>query len=302
MTSTLHFRRFTGSLLVFFLLCALPCIAPSAEPNQQATKSQKAQKEPAQKGESEEKAPFDPSKAKDAGVGMPTPYDKFIALDQVLTKTKVNWPQTFRKVAIDIDPDAFTDKDVVAMILGVRIADGVMAIKAKDAELLNKCASDIEKLAKKLGVSDADLGRARAVRAAANKGEWLKVFMELGFFQQDIMKKIDEPEHATHGTLLIVTGWMQGARYTTTVIDENYSPETSNLLREPLLARALNEKVGSLPADLQSKPLVAKLRDVLPQIEKILNVPRDGAISKEDVEQLNKLATEAVKAAMGATS
>ncbi len=300
MTSTLHFRRFAGSLLVLFLFCALPCIAPSAEPNQQATKSQKAQKEPAQKGENGEKAPYDPSKAKDAGVGMPTPYDKFIALDQVLTKTKVNWPQTFRKVAVDIDPDAFTDKDVaVPMILGVRIADGVMAIKAKDAELLNKCASDIEKLAKKLGLSDADLGRARAVRAAANKGEWLKVFMELGFFQQDIMKKIDEPEHVTHGTLLIVTGWMQGARYTTTVIDENYSPETSNLLREPLLARALNEKLGSLPADLQSKPLVGKLRDVF---EKILNVPRDGAISKEDVEQLNKLATEAVKAAMGATS
>jgi hypothetical protein len=302
MTSTLHFRRFAGWLFVLFLLCGLPYAAWSAEPNQQAAKSQKAQKEPAQKGENGEKAPYDPSKAKDAGVGMPTPYDKFIALDQVLTKTKVNWPQTFRKVAVDIDPDAFTDKDVVAMILGVRIADGVMAIKAKDAELLNKCASDIEKLAKKLGVSDADLGRARAVRAAANKGEWLKVFMELGFFQQDIMKKIDEPEHATHGTLLIVTGWMQGARYTTTVVDENYSPETSNLLREPLLARALNEKIGSLPADLQSKPLVAKLHDVLPQIEKILNVPRDGAISKEDVEQLNKLATEAVKAAMGATS
>ena len=303
MTSSLHFRRFAGWLFVLFLLCGLPYAAWSAEPNQQAAKSQKAQKEPAQKGESEEKAPFDPSKAKDAGVGMPTPYDKFIALDQVLTKTKVNWPQTFRKVAVDIDPDSFTDKDVaVPMILGVRIADGVMAIKAKDAELLNKCATDIEKLAKKLGLSDADLGRARAVRAAANKGEWLKVFMELGFFQQDIMKKIDEPEHVTHGTLLIVTGWMQGARYTTTVIDENYSPETSNLLREPLLARALNEKLGSLPADLQSKPLVGKLRDVLPQIEKILNVPRDGAIPKEDVEQLNKLATEAVKAAMGATS
>ena len=304
MTSTLHFRRFAGSLFVVFLLWAFSCAVCSAQPKQQqSTKSQTGQTEPAQKGESAEKAPFDPTKAKDAGVGMPTPYDKFIALDQVLTKTKVDWPQVFRKVAVDIDPDKFTDKDVaIPMILGVRIADGVMAIKAKDAELLNKCASDIEKLAKKLGVSDADLGRARAVRAAANKGEWLKVFMELGFFQQDIMKKIDEPEHATHGTLLIVTGWMQGARYTTTVVDDNYSAETSNLLREPLLAKALNEKIGSLPANLQSSPLVAKLRDVLPQIEKILNVPRDGAISKEDVEQLNKLATDVVKAAMGTTS
>jgi hypothetical protein len=304
MTSTLHSRRFAGSFFAPFLLCALSCIALSAEQTQQqAAKAQKPQKEPAQKDGSEEKAAFDPSKAKDAGVGMPTPYDKFIALDQVLTKTKVNWGQTFHKVAVDIDPDAFTDKDVaVPMILGVRIADGVMAIKAKDAELLNKCATDIEKLAKKLGVSDADLGRARAVRAAANKGEWLKVFMELGFFQQDIMKKIDEPEHATHGTLLIVTGWMQGARYTTTVVDENYSPETSNLLREPLLAKALKEKIESLPADLQSSSLVAKLRETLPKIETILTIPLDGSISKENVEELNKLATDVVKAAMGATS
>src|SRR5437762_4672832 len=104
MTSTLHFRRFAGSLFVVFLLCAFSCAVCSAQPNQQ--------QQPAQKGESAEKAPFDPTKAKDAGVGMPTPYDKFIALDQVLTKTKVDWPQVFRKVAVDIDPDKFTDKDV----------------------------------------------------------------------------------------------------------------------------------------------------------------------------------------------
>jgi len=253
--------------------------------------------------ENEEKAPYDPKTAKDAGVGMPTPYDKFLALDQVLTKTKVKWDDTFRKVAVDVDPDSFTDKDVaIPMILGVRIADGVMAIKANNAELLNKCAADIEKLAKKMGVADADLGRARAVRAAANKGEWLKVFMELGFLQQDIMKKIDQPEHATHGTLLIVCGWMEGARYTSTVVDENYSAETSNLLREPMLAKALKGKIEGLPANLQSSPLVAKLREVLPQIERILTIPLDGTISKENVGELNRLATEVVKAAMGATS
>jgi hypothetical protein len=281
MTLTLDLRRCVALTFSIACICALSGIAT----------------------ENEEKAPYDPKNAKDAGVGMPTPYDKFLALDQVLTKTKVKWDDTFRKVAVDVDPDAFSDKDVaIPMILGVRIADGVMAIKANNAELLNKCAADIEKLAKKMGVADADLGRARAVRAAANKGEWLKVFMELGFLQQDIMKKIDQPEHATRGTLLIVCGWMQGARYTSTVIDENYSAETSNLLREPLLAKALKEKVESLPPNLQSAPLVAKLREVLPQIEKILTIPLDGTISKENVGELNKLATEVVKAAMGATT
>jgi hypothetical protein len=283
MTLTNDLHRFGGLIFAAVSLCLISGAAFSAE--------------------SQEKAPYDPSKAKDAGVGMPTPYDKFLALDQVLTKTKVKWDDTFRKVAVDVDPDAFTDKDVaVPMILGVRIADGVMAIKANNAELLNKCASDIEKLAKKMGVADGDLGRARSVRAAANKGEWLKVFMELGFLQQDIMKKIDQPEHVTHGTLLIVTGWMQGARYTTTVIDENYSPETSNLLREPLLAKALKEKIESLPPNLQSSPLVSKLREVLPKIQTILTIPLDGSISKENVGELNRLATEVVKAAMGATT
>jgi hypothetical protein len=101
---------------------------------------------------------------------MPTPYDKFLALDQLVPSGEINWGQTFRKVAVDIDPDQFTDKDtVIPMVLGVRIADGVMAVKARDVELLNKAASDIETLAKRMGVPDSDLNRARAVRAAANK-------------------------------------------------------------------------------------------------------------------------------------
>jgi hypothetical protein len=262
--------------------------------------AQFAQAQPAAK---DDKAAFNKAGAKDAGLGMPTPYDKFLALDQALTGAKVDWAQTFRKVAVDIDADALTDKDVaIPMALGVRIADGVMAVKAHDAELLNKCAADIEKLAKKIGIADTELGRARAVRTAANKGEWMKVFMELGFFQQDIMKKIEDKEHATRGTLLIVSGWMQGARYTSTVIEDNYSPAASNILREPMLAKALMEKVDALPDNVKSSPLVGKVREVLPQIAKIIDIPLDGTIPKESVSQLNQLATQVVKASMGAPS
>ena len=279
MAEIFDLRRLRGLRLLVLLGCFAPCLLFAAE--------------------KDEKAPFDPKKAEDAGVGMPTPYDKFLALDQALTNAKVNWGQVFRKVAVDIDPDAFTDKDVVIpMVLGIRIADGVMAIKALDAEMLNKCAADIEKLAKKLNIADSELGRARAVRAAANKGEWLKVFMELGFFQQDIMKKIEDKEHSNRGTLLIVSGWMQGARYTTTVIGENYSPAISNILREPLLARALKEKVEKLSGNVKDAPSVARLRDVLPKVESILTIPLDGTISKENVAEINRLATEVVKAAL----
>ena len=248
-----------------------------------------------------DKAAFDPKQAKDGGLGMPTPYDKFLALDQLVPSGEINWGQTFRKVAVDMDPDQFTEKEVaIPMAMGIRIADGVMAVKARDVELLNKAASDIETLAKRIGVADADLTRARAVRAAANKKEWLNVFMELGFFQQDIMKKLEDKESAARTTLLITAGWMQGARYSSTLIEDHYSPAASNLLREPKLIQALSEKITALPAAVKGNPLVTKVQETLPQISKIIDVPLDGTIPKEQVTELNRLATEAVKAAIAA--
>ena len=180
----------------------------------------------------------------------------------------------------------------------VRIADGVMAVKARDVELLNKAASDIETLAKRMGVPDSDLNRARAVRAAANKKEWLNVFMELGFFQQDIMKKLEDKESSARTTLLITAGWLQGARYTTALIEDHYTAATSNLLREPKLIEALSAKMDGLPAASKSNAAVTKIREALPQIQKIINIPLDGSVPKESVAELNRLSTDAVKAAV----
>jgi hypothetical protein len=93
---------------------------------------------------------------------------------------------------------------------------------------------------------------------------------------------------------------MQGARYTTTVVGENYSPAVSNILREPLLARALKEKVEHLSGNIKDVPSVARLREVLPKVETILTIPLDGTISKENVAEINRLATEVVKSALAA--
>ena len=96
-------------------------------------------------------------------------------------------------------------------MLGLRIADGIMAVQAKDAELFGKAASDIEKLALKLKVSDNDLSRARRVRSLANEGKWLDVYRELGFLQQDIMQKLEENPNDQRSSLLMISGWIRAA-------------------------------------------------------------------------------------------
>ena len=56
--------------------------------------------------------PIDPSKAIDKGVAMPTPLDKFIALTLLVKTKKIDWNGVFNAVAVDINPDKYTDTEV----------------------------------------------------------------------------------------------------------------------------------------------------------------------------------------------
>ena len=277
--------------LAAFALPLLAATAPLAHAQDEVVKSGGGKP-------SKEAPPFDPTKAVDAGIGMPTPYDKFLALDLTI-KGKVNWKSYFSNTAVDVPVDEINDKQVrLPLLLGVRISDGVMAIKARDAELLNKCASEIEAAAKKLGTPDSDLARAKAVRASANAGEWLKVFLELGFLQQDILKTLEKEENKAQGTLVTIGGWLQGARYVSIVVQDNYTPASSNILREPLLVKALIEKLDKLPDPAKGSPTVGKAKAALTEIYDIVNIKLDGSIPQEKGKRLETLATETVGSAM----
>jgi hypothetical protein len=239
--------------------------------------------------------PMDLTKAVDMGVAMPTPLDKFIALTLLVKTKKIDWNGVFGAVAVDINADNYTDTEIlIPQILGIRIADGIMAVQAKDAELLGKAASDIEKLALKLKVTDGELARARRVRGLANEGKWLDVYRELGFLQQDIMQKLEENPKDQRSALLMISGWIQGSRYSSRLILAHYSDASSNILREPLLVNALIKKNNSLPAKTKEAPSVAIITKTLPALQKIVDVGLDEAIPKAKIQSLDQLATACV--------
>lgn len=241
----------------------------------------------------DQKAAFDPSKAQLQPIGLPSPIDKFLGLDQMLEagkKKPVDWKGAYNKLSKRPEISKLTDEADISLALGVRIADGVMAIKATYAEGLNECAADIEELAGKLGVSKDSLRRAEKVRADANKGQWLVVFWELGCLQVDIMRALNEKSNERRRTLIISAGWLQGAHYAAHMISENYTPELSNLLREPMLVKALQDELQAVPSPLRDRPRVKMLMEELKTLHQIVNIPIDGTISPEDVKRMTELA------------
>ena len=245
------------------------------------------------------KSSFADAKAVNNGENMirPNPYDKFIALDGALGVGTVNWKTVFNSNAADCEPDKLNDTIVaIPALLGFRICDGIMAIKARDAAKLNECADDIEKLGKKLGVTEADLKRAKLVRAFANQGEWGRVFLELGYLQQDIERTLQResksPGKAPVRKVLYAAGWLQGARYTSRLVNDNYNDKTAGLLREPLLVKQLKEDLDG--AGLPMEGMMLKLSKALGRLEKLVDVELRGSLSKESVTEMTVLTVNTV--------
>ncbi|MFZ0710952.1 MAG: hypothetical protein WAM53_13005 [Terrimicrobiaceae bacterium] len=244
------------------------------------------------------KAPFDTSQAQSSRLPLPSPYDKMLAIEMAAKGKKIQWGKVYDAVAIDVDANSCPDKTSAALALGVKIADGLVAVKSQDVEKLNSCATQIESIAKKLGAGDEELKRARLVREGANKGKWLDVFLELGFLQADIMKILNRQENANDRKLIIASGWMQGARHITYYLIEHYDAEISNVLREPLLVGELSKEIKELPAQTLAHPRVKALPQAFEQALPLVSVGKDQAVSKENVAKLKTIADAATKSAL----
>jgi hypothetical protein len=244
------------------------------------------------------KAAFDPGQAQSSRLPLPSPYDKMLAIEVAAKGKKIQWGKVYDAVAIDVDANSCPDKTSAALALGVKIADGLVAVKSQDVEKLNSCATQIESIAKKLGAGEEELRRARLVRENANKGKWLEVFLELGFLQADIMKILNRKENANDRKLIIASGWMQGARHITYYLIENYDPDISNVLREPLLVGELSKEIKELPAESLVHPRLKALPSAFEQALPVVSIGKDEAVSKENVTKLKTIADAAVKSAL----
>jgi len=245
-----------------------------------------------------DKPAFDPKTATPSQLPLPSPYDKMLAIEVAAGDKKVDWGAIYDAIAIDVDANSMPDKTSAALALGVKIADGLVAVKSQDVEKLNACATQIESLAKKLGAQDSDLRRARLVRENANKGKWLDVFLELGFLQSDIMKILARPENANMRRLIIATGWMQGARHVSHYLGGHYSPEISNVLREPLLVGALDKDVKALPPEILTHPRAKGLPEATGAALPIVTIGLDQPVSPENIAKLKALADKCIKTAL----
>jgi hypothetical protein len=168
------------------------------------------------------------------------------------------------------------------------IADGFIAVEAKDGQQVKNIGSDIIKLAKALGVSEKLLGRGSSINEFAENNEWDTLQEELEATQNEVKSSMQS--HADQDLVILVTlgGWIRGTQVVTSAIVQNYSEQSAKVLRQPALVHFMQSKINEISPELRSEPLVKDVSNELGKIEKLVSSPPGKTPDIEEVRKVNE--------------
>jgi hypothetical protein len=214
-------------------------------------------------------------------ITVPTPGELFTALGKA---GKINWSAQYRGPI----PMTYSDRAQIALNLGGLIADGFIAVEAKDGQQVKNIGSDIIKLAKALGVSEQLLSRSNSINEFAENNEWDTLQEELEATQNEVKSSMQS--HADQDLVILVTlgGWIRGTQVVTGAIIKNYNEAAAKVLREPALVHFMQSKLNAISPELRQESLVKDVSEQLIGIEKLVSFPEGKAPSLEDVRKLNE--------------
>src|SRR2546430_149627 len=222
-------------------------------------------------------------------ISVPTPGELFAALGKT---GKINWSAQYRGPI----PMTFRNRAQIALNLGGLIADGFIAVEAKDGQQVKNIGSDIMKLGKALGVSEQLLSRGNSINEFAEHSEWDTLQTELEATENEVKSSMQS--HADQELVSLVTlgGWIRGTQVVTGAIVKNYNESAARVLRQPALVHFMQSKLNEISPELRQEPLVKSVSEQLNGIEKLVSFPEGKAPSVEDVRKVNeavgKLMTE----------
>jgi len=223
-----------------------------------------------------------PSQAKQVhGVAVPVPKEIFRSLDQF---RDANWSAVRRPEVARWKSHG--DQTQIATLLGVVIAEGFIAMEAKDSAEVKNIGNSVLSLAGGLGIRERALRRSRSIMDLADKNEWSEARKEWDAVLSDLDTGMIEIKSAHLAQLVSLGGWLRGTEALSALVLQNYSPERANLIRQPELINYLDQELHAMSSDIQARPIVVKLLDGIKTIRSLVeneNVP----LSEETVRKVH---------------
>ena len=214
-------------------------------------------------------------------ISIPTPGELFAALEK---PGKPNWSGQYRPPI----PTTYRNRAQIALNLGGLIADGFIAVEAKDSQQVKNIGGDIIKLAKALGVSENLLRRGNSLNEFAENDEWDALQEELEATQNEVKSSMQTHSDQDLVILVSVGGWVRGTQVVSSAIMQNYDERSAKVLRQPALVSFIESKLKDVSPELGAEPLVKEVKQKLSDVQKLVAFPAGKAPSADDVRKVKE--------------
>src|SRR5207249_2246003 len=124
------------------------------------------------------------------------------------------------------------DTAQIAMMLGVIIAEGLIAVEAEDAEEVKELGRAILTFSNAIGVRKAVVRRANSVIEFADKRNWNRVRLELDGALSDVREAMIELNSEALAQLVSLGGWLRGTDVVSQVVMMDFSRSGAELLHQ----------------------------------------------------------------------
>lgn len=179
-----------------------------------------------------------------------------------------------------------------ALNLGVRAADGFLAVQAKDKTRLGEVIAVVVTLAEELLVKDAILNKGKQFENLAKAEKWPELSRELNAFRDDVNEEMKRLGDKDLSLLASAGGWLQGLRGVTTILGARFDAKASSVLYQPRLVDYFAENLTAMKPEYTSTPQVKAILAAMPEIKKLVDVGFKNPVPKENVERLKAIASE----------
>jgi hypothetical protein len=138
-------------------------------------------------------------------VVVPIPSEIFGSLEKFAHS---NWRVVERPELADWRPHG--NPEEIALLLGVEVAEGFIAVEAEDATEVKSIGSVVLRLARGLGVRGSVLRRSRSITEDASKNDWTAARKEWDGVLPDVKKGMVELKSDQLAQLVSLGGWLRG--------------------------------------------------------------------------------------------
>ncbi len=227
-------------------------------------------------------------KYQESDVVIPNPSEVFAALDKMGSP---GW----KDVELPISNAHYSKPPEIAMLLGVVIADGFVAVEAKDKDAVDKIGRKVLQLAGDLSVSKQVKEHSNAIVNAATAGDWGAVRTELDKAKSSVRDGMDAIHSHDEAELVSIAGWLRGTHALTTVILADYKPERAELLHQPDLLSTFERQFETMKDKATGDKKVEELRDGLKKIKALILSGGAEPLPQKNVEDIHAITADLVK-------